>query len=256
MATVTLTVGTGTQQWTPTGDQVGCTITKIELWGPGGSGAHRPNRVTGGGAGAYNPITVSIVVTTLLVSGSVPYQTGRGGAAKVDATVVGDPGSAKTWFSAIGTYAADFGLGGLGATTGTVAGGAGGLVANCVPTTNAVAGGNGGTVNIFTGASAGGASGSSAGAGVDGAAITTGVAGGTTTAPAGGGNGGAATITAVDAASGASPGGGGGAANWTTTGGIHSGAGGDGRIIITYTPAAAAATVLLRTALLGPILAQ
>lgn len=233
MPTVTLNTGSGTQNWTPPYD---ChVIDKLELWGPGGSGGKRTSgRVTGGGAGAYNSITGPIEVAPLLsaVQGSISYLLGQGGAAVSAANTAGNNGSAKTWFSAIGTYAADFGLGGLATGTTTTAGGAGGLAANCVPTTNAVTGGNGGTCSNASGASGGGASGSASGAGVNAAAVSTAAAGAGATAPSGGGSGGAATITTSNATAGSTPGGGGGGHNNSTG---NSGAGGIGQIVITYT---------------------
>jgi hypothetical protein len=231
MTTVTLTVGTGTQQWTPPVDCL--SIDLIEIWGPGGSGGKRAARVTGGGSGAYLAIPGPLSVSRLLTAGTVPYQTGRGGAAQSTATTAGNPGTAKSWFLSSTVFAADLGLGGLASGTTTTAGGAGGLVANCIPTWAAKAGGNGGTDSSASGASSGGASGSAAGVGVNGAAISTAVAGGTTSAPAGGGNGGAASITASNATSGSSPGGGGGAINNASG---SSGAGADGQINVTYTP--------------------
>lgn len=246
MATITLTTGVGTQQWTPPYDCV--TIDKLELWGPGGSGGKRAGRATGGGSGAYNSINGPISVASLLVGGTVPYLIGQGGAAVSATSTAGNNGSAKTWFSAIGTYAADFGQGGQTGTSGTTAGGIGGLTANCVPTTNAKVGGSGGTCASATGASGGGASGSTAGVGVTAVAVSTAIAGAGATAPAGGGSGGAASIVvATNAIAGSAPGGGGGAINGASTG--NSGAGATGQITITYTPvfatgtAAGAATV-------------
>jgi hypothetical protein len=230
MATITLTVGVGTQQWTP---PIQCqVISTLELWGAAGSGARfNGRRATGGGSGAYNRITGPIAVAPLLVGGTVPYQTGAGGPA---ATVNGNGSNGTaTWFSAAGTYFADFGRAGQTTNSGTAAGGIAGAAANCIPTTNAVTGGAGGTCSNATGASGGGASGSANGAGVTAAAVSTAVAGLGATAPSGGGSGGNASITAgSNAQTGTSPGGGGGGMNAAA----NSGAGAAGQIIITYSP--------------------
>lgn len=234
MTTITLTVAVGTQQWTPPADCA--TLDLIEMWGPGGSGGTSPgtSRVTGGGAGAYNAVTGPITVSSLLVAGTVPFEIGqRGAAVNSSSNTNGNPGTAKTWFSAVGTYAADIGLGGVFGASGTTAGGAGGLVANCVPTGGAKAGGNGGTCSNAGGASGGGASGSSAGVGVNAAAVSTAALGAGATAPSGGGNGGAGALVG-NGASALAPGGGGGS-TWNGPGG-SSGRGGHGQIILTYTP--------------------
>jgi len=236
MPTVTLTTGAGsTQQWSPPTDCF--VIDLLELWGPGGSGAKETGaRCTGGGAGAYVPVTGPIVVATLLTAGTVPYFLGAGGAAVTVANTVGNAGAAKTWFIAntgSSTYWADIGLGGQTAASGTAAGGVGGILANGQPPTGTgQPGGAGGTSTVTTGASGGGASGSSAGAGVNAVAVTTAVGGAGATAPAGGGSGGAASITTSNATAGSQPGGGGGAVLGATG---NSGAGGAGQIKITYT---------------------
>lgn len=232
MATATLTVGSGTQQWTPPADCL--VIDLVEIWGPGGSGGKRAGRVTGGGSGAYVAIPGPIDVSSIKTSGTVPYQTGRGGAAQATASTAGNPGTAKSWFYSSTVFTADLGGGGQTGTSGTVVGGIAGAIANCIPSTWAAkVGGAAGTCSSASGASGGGASGSSAGNGVDSAAVSTAVAGAGATAPAGGGNGGGATITTTTATSGTSPGGGGGGHNNATN---NSGAGADGAIVVTYTP--------------------
>ena len=230
MTTVTLTVGTGTQQWTPPADCL--VIDLIEIWGPGGSGGEfSGRRTTGGGSGAYVAIAGPIPVSQLVTAGTVPYQTGRGGAAVSSAN--GSNGTAASWFFSSTIFSADFGRAGQQATSGNpLAGGIAGAVANCIPTWAAKVGGAGGTNSNAGGASSGGASGSAAGNGVNGGAISTAAAGTTTTAPSGGGSGGAGSISAAVAGTGGSPGGG-GSKNFSSG---SSGAGADGQVNITYTP--------------------
>lgn len=222
-----------TSPWTV---PLGVTSIKVEVWGGGGGGGGSAgtgfggsNYGSGGGGGAYN-------VNTITVSAGQTYSItiGAGGTGSDNAN--GQNGSATSVTGPSGTVTANGGIGGRsngGAAgaggTGFNNGGAGGLG------TGNGAGGGGGAGNNNPTQTGNGGAGSNTAAGSSGAGAITGGAGGTSQTGNNNGN------------PGAIPGGGGGGGR--TSGLFQSansgGAGGAGRVVITYTcnpPAAPAVT--------------
>ena len=223
----------GTYTWTC---PPGVTSVTVQAWGGGGAGGsdnYNCRGSSGGGGGAF--ASGSITVTsgtqyTIVVGGGgqpVAYSNGNAG---------GD-----SYFLNTSTVLAKGGGGGLNAVA---TAGAGGLASASYGTTK-WSGGNGGVANSScSSARSGGGGASSAGPtanGVNGPAPANGLNAGAT-APAGGGNGGNGGVTTTNPAAGASPGGGGGGAqnglNYYRLGG----AGGSGRIVLTYTEPACTGT--------------
>ena len=269
-ATVTFyTSPTGSNQtWTRPADWNNANNT-IEILGAGGSGAARNGSVehaVGGGGGQYRK------ATNFTASASHTYQLGAGGAAVSPGSSTSSNGNAggNTWFDgttfAGATLSAQGGSGGVSGA-GSQTGGAGGSTGTGGTGNNGGAGGN------LTGASGGGGSGGGGAGGAAGAgnagvsASTTGTFdatnGGSGDAGSGGSAGTAGTATGGaggngtewDASHGSGGGGGGAARTGSSTGGsggnyggggggvrgnsvpVTSGAGIQGLMVVTYTPA-------------------
>jgi hypothetical protein len=242
----------------------------IEVIGAGASGGRfgaGTGHATGGGGGAY--CKISNFTFTTPGTTTATYQIGSGGLAVTGTGGASGNNGGKTWFNAAafpvsGTaVGADAGLAGASGTA-SVNGGAGGAIANNYPASTGFAGGRGGNL---TGASGSGGSGGGGAAGPN-AAGNQGVDDATTNsavATAGGqgdgtfgGLGGAAISsghvgTEWDATHGSGGGGGGGGNNSGTgsggnyggggggvrssAGSTTSGAGTQGIIVLTWTPA-------------------
>lgn len=237
-------------------------VDKVEVWGAGASGAAGTGttHAAGGGGGAY---TFQTNVTVGSVGSNVSFQIGVGGTAVTASGTTGatsGKSGTATWFVSSATVNADFGVHGT-----TTTAGAGGLVANCVPTGNAFAGGSGVIPTTSRSGTGGGgcASSASLGASSTAPAINSGTAGGNSgtgggtggTAGTGASNGGAAanstegaggggghggnTSASHNGGAGGVPGGGGGGSADSNSTTQTSGAGGAGQIRITYTPVVA-----------------
>lgn len=259
---------TGANTWTVPSDW--SSTNTIETIGGGASGAavDRVDSAGGGGGGAYSKITN----LTLTPSSSVDYTVGIGGAAVAAHTAQLDGNSGgDTWFN--GATLAASSVGAKGGTKGThgaigTGGGAGGLAADGVGTTKNsggngapsisppfVAGGGGGaagpngngnnapTDGTSNGGSGDNGSGGSAGSGNPGAGGAAGNGGNGTEWDAshgsggGGGGSGYTESSSPTGGSGGNYGAGGGSADAGGNIGATSGAGIQGIIVITYTPA-------------------
>lgn len=225
----TVTLPFGTTSWTAPSNIT--SLDSLEIWGAGASGAG-PATTTGqagggGGGGAYAKWT------TVAVTGGTSYTvvTGAGGGQRHGS--VGQDGGASSITIGASTYTASggsHGLSGTGAAGG--AGGAGGTVTTTPAGVTSFAGGGGAAGTASTGPAGGG--GSSAGNAATGNNGSGGTAG---AAPAGGAAGGAGgTSGSQSGADASSPGGGGGGGFWNGTTSEHSGAGGNGQLVLKYTP--------------------
>lgn len=185
----------------------------VKAWGGGGSGGSRSSNGVGGGGGggAYSESNWAT-----LTSGTYTIVVGAGGAAN------GDPGNGgDSRFYLNSNTDLVRAKGGLGVTNNTTTGAAGGQANDGVGTI---------TVNGSNGANANSSGNTSGGAG--------GNAGGTTANP-GGAGGPSQNSNNSNGNSGQAPGGGGGGAKRTSGGFLNTtrngGAGGTGRVIVTYT---------------------
>jgi hypothetical protein len=194
--------------------------------GAGGAGANNPGfPVTGsgpggGGGGGYGNL------------GNQPGAAGAAGQVKVTYTVAGGSavnGGTTTFGSAATTGAVVTAHGGSSVALNTATGGAGGTGSANTTHNNGGAGGAGSTN--------GGGGGGSGGSGSAGNAGTIGSSGGAgATAVTGGGKGANGGTAAVDVGDGASPPGGGGGGAVTTGATEAGGAGGNGNVVLTWTP--------------------
>ena len=210
-----------TDSWTC---PAGVTSVDVECWGAGGSGGRQTNNTaSGGGGGAYSKKTITVTPTT-----EYTVTVGEGGALKTS-DGNGNAGG-DSWFSTDATVLAKGGSGGDG--SGGASSALGGQASSGVGDTK-YSGGNSGSASGTAGNSGGG---SSAGTGADGnnsANIVDGVGDVSgATAPTGGGNGGRGALsTPSSAVAGSVPGGGGGGAVGNYG---DSGAGANGKVLVTY----------------------
>lgn len=253
---------TSPSDWNNSSNEIG----GIGGGGSGGAGRGTAGRESGGGAGEYREIANFSVATPGTTAFN--YVIGAGGAAIVQSANGNTPGNAgaDTTFNTSSLVAKAGGAGagvGTGATCNGGAGGTGGTGAS-----DNADGGRGGNVTVDSGASGGGGAGGEVGVGNNGTDsagtataggagdIAFGGPGGATganggngqewdaTHGSGGGGGGDSQGGAVAATggTGGNYGGGGGAAR-TNTGTATSGAGKQGIIILSYTPAVASIVV-------------
>ncbi len=217
IAQTTETITTSTASWTV---PAGVTSIDIKAWGGGGGGgASRNNNIggSGGGAGGY----VSYTGLSVFPGETFTINIGAGGTAGATTNTLppGGTGGTTTFIRNSSTLTLITANGGTGgASTGSTAG----------------TGGSGSVDVSLTGATiTAGANGSSGGS-------TSGAAGGTNSA-VGSGAGGAAVTSNSPGSAGAAPGGGGGGGYRTANSQIG-GAGGAGRVLITYTIPACSGT--------------
>lgn len=215
----------------------------IECVGGGAGGARSSStiNVTGSGGGAYSAIANLTFATPGTTTAS--YRVGDGGAARSGSGGDGNAGT-DTWFNGANLGASSCGAkAGVGGTTsgvGAINGGAGGASGSGVGTTK-YSGGRGGNItvngNSATGGGSAAADNGNGNNGGDTGSTNTETSGGSE--PSGlGGAGGAGKYTGVgNAGSGSTYGGGGGGS--TSLG--SSGAGAQGIIRVTYTPASTGA---------------
>ena len=192
----------------------GITTLTVEAWGGGGGGSSRSSNGAGGGGGggAYSRGTFAVT----------PGQTytvnvGSGG----DSNTAGS----DSWFR-VGTTTNVLARGGTGGSANNTNGVAGGVASTGIGDFR-YSGGRGANA---TGTTAGGGGGSSAGTNAAGNNATTSTG---AVAPAGGGNGGNGATSNANGSPGSAPGGGGGGAR-RTSGTRTGGAGGAGRILVSY----------------------
>lgn len=224
---------------------------RVELWGGGGSGG-RTNSTTdesgGGGGGSYTEKwfeAASLGATETVTIGA--------GGAAASSTGPGNAGAVSTFGSLITAYAGGAGHGGSSSNAG---GGGGGSLFTSGGTSISNVGGSAGSPsepiagaggtdnsiipsNVLYGAGGGGASsaGGTAGgksyyAGGGGGGAASGGAGAGGTSTFGGAGGAGNNAFSGNATSGSQPGGGGGG-KWSSSGTGNSGAGGDGKCIVT-----------------------
>jgi len=242
-----------------------CNFIQVELWGGGGSGGRGASNQPGGGGGggAYNTYTAPVAYFGS-IGGSITYAIGAGGAGRTGSTGSGNNGGNTTLILAsgktLGAYGGGLGTGGTGGAAGD-GGGGGGIWSAGNGTSpgdpSQTAGLAGPVVEIYGGGVSGSAFGQAGGPSVFGGggggrgqdAAGTGAFFGGRSQYGGGGGGGAAnsgtpsaggismfggagsagTIDANNSAGGGFPAGGSGG-----TEGGDSGAGGNGKIVITY----------------------
>lgn len=204
----------------------GVTSVQVDAWGAGGGGggtAVNPSSGGGGAGGSYSGGTFSVVPGTVYT-----VTVGSAGAAGANTGGTGGTGG-DSWFNTATTIIAKGGVGGIGGVTGTTAGaGATGSSAGNIGTA-IWAGGNGSNAAAATSGAGGGGGGTTAAGGN--ASGTTAGAGGTT----GGGAGAAGRTTTGAGTSGSAPGGGGSGGYRTSATTRAGGAGGAGKIVLTYT---------------------
>jgi len=243
----------------------GGTLTRIQVWGGGGSGAKGQSTGShgGGGGGAYNELWIP----TASLGSTETVTIGDGGAAQTVANTAGNPGTNTTFGAFLTGYAgggggwitgggggAGGGGGGVAAAGATGSGATGGASGDGISAGStsifgggggngsAAAGFNGGS-NTFGGGGGGGSHGDGSSAVGNGGASTFGGGGGgagsesASPAPGSGGksyqggNGGAGSFDTNAATAGTVPGGGGGGSEAG-----DSGAGGKGKCIVTTFP--------------------
>lgn len=221
--TTTITLAAGVTSWTSPAVISSGTITCTGSAGSGAGGIQNKYGGEGGGGGEYAqypgyPLNPNTAYQTSIAAGGTAVgqaSTGiNGGSAVFDTTLISGPG-----------VVAHGGFGGAVPTSHV--GGQGGTGSTAPIHFN---GGNGGNVptNGTLGAAGGGGAGTAAGPGTNGSTLGP---GGTVGGGAGGGTNG-------NGVNGTTPGGGGGGAGFTT-GSVLSGAGGAGRITISYVTASA-----------------
>jgi len=236
----------GSTNWTCPANVFSATV---ECWGGGGSGGAGINGggtttgsgAGGGGGGAYVLKTISVTP-----GNSYSIVVGAGGAAGT----ASNPGSDSTF--ATTTAVAKGGAAGVSVNGASLAGagGAGGSAAASIGDTK-FSGGNGASGVAGSNPNGGGGGGSSAGTAANGNAGSTTTAG---AAPTGGGAGGGGATSSANGSSASNPGGGGGGAKTASGTQRNGGAGGTGKVAVTYTVAtvptvtASAATSVTGTA--------
>ena len=204
---------------------VGTASITVEAWGSGG-GAGGSNVFFGGGSGGGGAYASSVI--SVLPGQTYQVVVGAGGTGGAGAPFLGSAengfNGAESKFGASLVLAAG-GKGGLGSNAGSTFG-AGGL-ASASSGTIRFSGGNGINGNTLGGVGGGSSAGNAANGNI-GSFITGGVA------PAGGGNGGNGNINIFgNGFPGQQPGGGGGSGD--NADGVSGGAGGAGKVILTYT---------------------
>jgi len=215
-----------TSPWTV---PAGVTSIKVEVWGGGGAGGGSYSfsiiistwygRGGGGGGGAYN-------VSTFSVTPGQEYTVVIGAGGTGGSNADGNPGTASSVSGPGGTVTANGGTGGF---RGNLENGSGGAAGSG----GTYSGGTGGT-STGNGAGGGGGAGNGGNGGAGGNA-TTGAAGAGTIP---GGIGGAYRTSDGDGNSGAVPSGGGGGSRSAIWASNTGGAGGAGKVVITYTVSA------------------
>jgi hypothetical protein len=203
----------------------GVTSVTVEAWGGGGAGGGITGRYSAAGGGSGG----GYVRTTMAVSPGTTYSLtiGSGGTG-----TNGNGGSGgSSWFGSATTFLAVGGNGAVGTSSASTytAGAAAVITGNIGGTLANFYGGKGADANSSNGSGGGG---SSAGTAANGNAAT-GLLGGA--AVAGGGLGGAGNNNGNNGGSGAAPGGGGGGANTSNFNQYKGGAGGNGKVTISYT---------------------
>ena len=205
---------------------VGVTSVTVECWGAGGGGggASTANNAVagGGGGGAYASSFITVTAGNVYT-----ITVGAAGAGGANTGAAGASGANSSFNSTI--VMAVGGSGGGGATTAAPgAGGTGGLLTSCIGTIR-YSGGNGAAGSAV----GGGGGGSSAGTFTNGNNASTYIGG---TAPAGGGSGATSNTISTGAAGliGLSPGGAGSGGKRGIGINYGGGAGGDGKVVLSY----------------------
>lgn len=222
--------GQVTQTFTATGSwtaPAGVTSVTVKCWGGGGGGGGTAVNSSAGGGGAGGAYASS----TLTVIPNTTYTITVGGAGTAGSNSGGTGGTGgSSWFGSASTILAAGGAGGTGGVSATPSG-AGATAAASSSSVGATiyVGGNGATASAGSYSGGGGGAGGSANAGSS-ASGSSGGGGGST----GGGNGANGRTNAGAGAAGSAPGGGGAGGYRPNANARAGGAGGKGRVIITY----------------------
>ncbi|WP_264521971.1 MBG domain-containing protein [Flavobacterium sp. N1994] len=220
IATEASTTITATGSWTA---PVGVTSVTVEAWGAGGAGGGASSFISAAGGGGAGGAYVKNTAITVVPNTTYTVTVGAGG---TGSTGTGGTGG-DSWFGSTTTVLAKGGNGGL-SSSGSGAAGASAISTGNVGATAPFsyyggAGGNGGT--------SGGGGGSSAGTGSNGNTATGTAGGGAVTGGGAGANGSTNNANGASAAVNSGGGGAGATANFSTRSG---GAGGSGKVAITY----------------------